>query len=251
LKIIVTFALPQEFAYWRRIRRFEQLNTDNDCIYLMRSGDAEVYAVMLGIGMRSVPSELQELLAQPADLCIASGLAGSLKKQHRVGTIVVAKAVKTSGPERAIQSDKSLVETAAQLGAVSVDCFFTSPRVVNSQAEKLCLGAIADAVEMESFYVFSQAAKYKVLCVGLRAISDSAETTLPIDLNRVVHDSGGIRWSSALYEIAKAPLQMPQLMRFGIESARAARNLAHFLDRYTQCLIADPHSAFVRGAETK
>ena len=250
MKIVVTFALSQEFAHWRRIRRFDRLKRDNGCIYLMRSGDAEVYAVMLGIGMRSIPSELQELLAQPADLCIASGLAGSLKK-HRAGTIVVAKAVKTSGPERAIHSDKSLVETAEQLGAASVDFFFTSPTVVNSRAEKFRLAAIADAVEMESFYVFGQASKFNVPSVGLRAISDPAETSLPIDLNRVVHTGGGIRWGSALYEIAKAPLQVPRVMRFGLESARAARNLAHFLDRYTQFLITDPHSTLVRGAETK
>src|SRR5262249_11872487 len=160
------FALSQEFAHWRRIRRFDRLSRDDGYIYLMRTGDAQVYAVMLGIGMRSVPSELQELLAQPADLCIASGLAGSLKKQHRVGTIVVAKAVRTSGPEQAIHSDKSLVDTAEELGAASVDCFFTSPTVVNSRAEKFRLGAIADVVEMESFYVFTQAAKFKVPTVG-------------------------------------------------------------------------------------
>jgi adenosylhomocysteine nucleosidase len=206
---------------------------------------------MLGIGMRAVPSELQKLFAESADLCIASGLAGSLKNQYRSGTIVVAKTVRTSGPDRAIQSDKSLVETANQLGAASVNSFFTSSTVVNSRAEKVRLGAIADVVEMESFYVFSQAAEYGIPVVAVRAISDAAETSLPIDLNRIITGRGRISWGAAFYEIGKRPLQIPQLIRFGVESSRAARNLAHFLDRYIKFLISDPHAVVLGRAETK
>ena len=201
--------------------------------------------------MRAVPNELKTLFAQSADLCIASGLAGSLKQQYRPGTILVAKTVRTSGPDRAIQSDKSLVETANQLGAASVDCFFTSSTVVNSRAEKFRLGAIADVVEMESFHVFSQAVEHGVPVVAVRAISDAAETSLPIDLNRVITGRGRISLGSALYEISKAPLEIPQLMRFGLESSRAARNLAHFLDRYIEVLISGPHRAVLDRAETK
>src|SRR5262245_10744490 len=144
-------------------------------IYLMRTGDAEVYAVLTGIGMRSVPDEFQNLLAKSADLCIASGLAGSLKKKYSAGTILVANAVRTSGPDRAIQSDKSLVDRANQCGAASVDFFLTSGAVVNSSAEKLRLGKMADAVEMESFDVLRLAKQYGVSAVGLLAASDCVE----------------------------------------------------------------------------
>jgi adenosylhomocysteine nucleosidase len=118
-----------------------------------------------------------------------------------------------------------------------VDFFFTSDVVMNSQAEKLRLGAIADAVEMESFQIFSQAAEYGVPVVAVRAISDAADTSLPIDFNRIIDNRGQISWRLVLGEIAKAPMRLPQLIRFGFESARAARNLAHFLDRYIKFLI--------------
>ena len=217
--------------------RFERVSRRDDTIYLMRTGDAEVYAVITGIGMRSVRSDLQHLLAESVDLCIASGLAGSLTTRYHAGSILVAKAVRTSGPDRAINSDKSLVQRASECGADSVDFFFTSDVVMNSQVEKLRLGAIADAVEMESFQIFSQAAEYGVPVVAVRAISDAADTSLPIDFNRIIDNRGQISWRLVLGEIAKAPMRLPQLIRFGFESARAARNLAHFLDRYIKFLI--------------
>ena len=253
LKIVVTFALPSEFGAWRRIARFQPLNGRGGPIYLMRTANAEVYAVVLGIGMRSVPSGLQDLLANSADLCIAAGLAGSLKKQWHAGAILVAKAVRMSGPDRAIESDKSLVETARRLGAAPVDFFLTSSAVLNSPAEKLRFGQIADAVEMESFHVLSRAAENRIPSVAVRAISDGAETNLPFNLNRIIDDRGQIRWSAALKEVIKSPLRVPQLIRFGVESARAVRNLAHFLDRYTKSLVGAPHPGreLVGGAERK
>jgi adenosylhomocysteine nucleosidase len=233
----VTFAVRSEFAAWRRMSGFEPVNRRDDTIYLMRTGDAEVYAVITGIGMRSVRSDLQRLLADSVDLCIASGLAGSLTKKYRAGSILVAKAVRTSGPDRAIKSDKSLVHGANECGAASVDFFFTSDVVMNSQAEKSRLREIADAVEMESFQIFSQAAEHGVPVVAVRAISDAADTSLPIDFNRIVDNRGQISWRLTFGEIAKAPTRLPQLIRFGFDSARAARSLAYFLDRYIKFLI--------------
>jgi hypothetical protein len=153
--------------------------------------------------------------------------------------------VRTSGPDRAIKSDKSLVHGANECGAASVDFFFTSDVVMNSQAEKSRLREIADAVEMESFQIFSQAAEHGVPVVAVRAISDAADTSLPIDFNRIVDNRGQISWRLAFGEIAKAPTRLPQLIRFGFESARAARSLACFLDRYIKFLIGGGELQFL------
>jgi len=241
----VTFAVRSEFAAWRRMSGFEPVSRLDGTLYLMRIGDAEVYAFITGIGMRSARSDLQHLLAESVDLCIASGLAGSLTKKYRAGSILVAKAVRTSGPNRAIKSDKSLVQGANECGAASVDFFFTSDVVMNSEAEKSRLREIADAVEMESFQIFSQAAEQGVPVVAVRAISDAADTSLPIDFNRIIDDCGQISWPLALCEIGKAPTRLPQMIRFGFESARAARNLAHFLDRYIRFLIGNADLQFM------
>jgi len=232
LKIVVTFALEAEFAAWRRMARFEPVNSSGASTYLMRTESAQVYAVMTGIATRSVQGELHDLFSRSADLCIASGLAGSLRKQYQAGEVLVARQITRDGVERAIQCDESLVDLAVQCGAVAVDSFFTSNIVINSPEDKTSLGTIAAAVEMESFQILALAEKYGVPAVAVRAISDASETIVPIDFNKVIDGRGKIGPVSALYEIAKTPARVPELIRFGLESSRARRHLAQYLQRY-------------------
>jgi adenosylhomocysteine nucleosidase len=236
LKIVVTFAVAAEFDPWRRMSRFEAVRKNDVPTYSVRIGDAEVHAVITGIGTRSVGNELQNLLVD-SDLCIATGLAGGLRKPYRAGTLLVARAVRTNDTESKVGSHAALVECANQCGAATVDCFFTSSGVINSSADKLRLGNIADAVEMESFHVLSQAERYGVPAVAVRAISDAVETDVPMDFSRVIDRRGQIAWLPALGEIVKRPTRIPHLVRFGIESSHAVKQLALFLDRYIKLLI--------------
>jgi adenosylhomocysteine nucleosidase len=235
LKIVVTFAVAAEFDPWRRMSRFEAVPKNGLPTYSVRIGDAEVHAVITGIGTRSVGNEFQNLFAD-ADFCIATGLAGGLKKSYRAGALLVARAIRTNDTEVKVRSHAALVECANDCGAAAVDCFFTSGGVMNS-SEKLRLGNIADAVEMESFHVLSQAERYGVPAVAVRAISDPVETDVPMDFSRVIDGRGQIAWFRALSEIVKRPTRIPQLVRFGIESSHAAKQLALFLDRYIKLLI--------------
>jgi purine-nucleoside phosphorylase len=247
LKIVVTFAVHSEFASWRRLSGFERVKRRGVPMYRRRNGGADICAVMTGIGTRTVQAELRELLAASVDVCIVSGLAGSLRKQHQTRSVLVARAIRGGAAGKELKSDKSLVEIANRCGAIEVDSFLTSLTVVNSPAEKQRLGEIADAVDMESFQIFSQAREFGVPAVAVRAVSDAAETNVPIDFNQVIGNRGEIGWVAALLEIAKAPARLPQLIRFGIESSRAAHNLALFLERFTNSLIADFFSHGLNG----
>jgi adenosylhomocysteine nucleosidase len=236
LKIVVTFAVAAEFDPWRRMSRFEAVRKNGLPTYSARIGDAKVHAVITGIGTRSVGNEFQNLFAD-ADFCIATGLAGGLKKSYRAGALLVARAIRTNDTEVKVRSHAALVECANDCGAAAVDCFFTSGGVMNSSAEKLRLGKIADAVEMESFYVLSLAERYGVPAVAVRAISDPVETDVPMDFSRVIDGRGQIAWLRALGEIVRRPTRIPELVRFGVESSHAAKQLALFLDRYIKLLI--------------
>lgn len=238
MKIVVTFAVRAEFAPWRRIRNFERVGESDAPVYLARHGKAEVYAVITGIGARNGRTQLRKLLAQPVDICVVSGLAGSLKRQHAAGTILVAKAIRSDNAETVWRSDDYLVKTAAQCEATPVDFFYTSGTVVSSASQKLSLGETADAVDMESFYVMSEARQHGVPAVAVRAISDPVDQNLPLDFNRAIGKDGEVGWLPALSQIAAAPGRLPQLMRFGLESSRAARRLARFLERYLNCLTS-------------
>ena len=239
IRIVVTFAVQQEFAPWRRIREFIRVRSSEVPIYFTDCGGAEVKVLITGVGTRNAHAELRRMLTQPTDACVVCGLAGSLKRQHPVGTILAAKAIKRNNTERVMSSEDCLVKIAAQHGATPVDFFYTSDSVVGSASEKLRLGEFADAVDMESFQVMTQASLHGVPAVAVRAVSDPMNRDVPFDFNRAIDEHGEIDWLPVLAQVAGTPWRLPQMIRFGFESSRASRNLARFLERYLNCLAAD------------
>ena len=237
MRVIVTFAVRSEFAPWRRLRNFERLAERGTAIYSAHDSGAEIYVVLTGVGVRNNAS-LSKLLAERPDICVVSGLAGSLKSDYGVGAVVVAETIKHDNAEKVMTSDDSLLELAVHCGATRVDSFLTADAVVTSASDKLRLGGTADAVEMESFHLMAEARRYGVPAVAVRAISDGVDQDLPLDFNRTINEDGRFAWLPALSQVLSAPARLLPLVRFGFETSKAARSLAHFLDRYLKCLIA-------------
>ncbi len=238
MRILVTFAVPSEFASWRRMRDFRQ-ESDRPLIYRTSDDHHIIDALITGVGVRD-RGRMQELFSSGIDMCIVSGLAGGLKPQHRVGTILAAKGIKAVDgfkDSTSVRSDGALIETAAQCGARIVDFICTSNRVVGSSSEKQSLGEIADAVDMESFHIMSEAERAGIPALAVRAVSDAVETNLPLDLNLLLDNSGQLRWPALFFELAKAPHRLPAFARFGANGHMAARCLAVFLDELTTSLV--------------
>jgi nucleoside phosphorylase len=235
-RIAVTFALPAEFAAWRRQLKFDK--TKDAPLYRARIGENEINVVMTGVACRSGDGTLREVLGR-SDACIASGLAGGLRPGYAIGSLVVAERV-TSDPTRSfVVGDPRLIDIARKCGATSVSNFVTCSRIVNSPAEKRQLSMVADVVEMESFQVLRLAHEAGVPAVAVRAISDDAHSAVPFDFNPFIGANGKIQWPSAVLAVMKAPQKLPQLIRFGKESSRAARNLSQFLDGYVKVLMSE------------
>jgi nucleoside phosphorylase len=226
MKIVSTFAVASEFAPWRRMRGFGRVDAK---VYRARVGATDVYAVITGIGMRAVESDFEQILKRSADVCIA--LAGGLKDQHRAGDVLIARRIKAKSNET-VMSDERLVECGVRCGATPVDFFQSVDAVVTSSPDKQRLSNAADAVDIESFSIMSRAQRCGVPAVAIRAVSDPVEQDMPIDFNEAIDERGAIHWASPVLQIVKAPRRVPQLIRFGRDSLRAARNLAAFLDRY-------------------
>jgi adenosylhomocysteine nucleosidase len=238
MKIVVTFAVRAEFANWRR-SGFSQIEKAKPQVFRMKTAEAEVYALLTGIGMVSSRDELREMLGIPADFCIASGFAGGLRRQYKPGSIVVARTVNEETNRTILASDGPLVAAAVRCGADPVNLFFTSKTIVNATAERLKLAKIADAVDMESYHVLAEARRAGIPAVAVRAISDSPDEPLPIDFDRVVDGRGEVRWLDLLAQVANQPGQLAKFTRFGIHSLGAARNLARFLNRYVKFLATN------------
>ncbi len=230
----MTFALPAEFAAWRRQRKFE--NTKDALLYRARIGEAEINVVMTGVACRSGDRQLREML-DGSDACIASGLAGGLRRGYPAGSVVVAERVSSDPAGAPLAGDPRLINIARQCGAKSVSNFVTCSRIVNSLVEKRALSTAADVVDMESYHVLRLAHEAGIPAVAVRAISDDADSAVPFDFNPFIGINGKIQWLPALRAVARAPQKLPQLIRFGKQSSQAARNLSHFLDGYVKVLM--------------
>lgn len=238
MRILVTFAVDQEFAAWRRMHPFARTNREPPWIYQCRVGAADVRVVLTGAGPVCARRAIQAALRDPADVCIASGLAGGLRSRHRTGDVLAARAVLDGSGTVLETVDPRLLRLAAACGAREVETFLTVARVVPTAREKSRLAASADAVDMESFVNLSEARTAKVPAVAVRVVGDTVEQDLPLDLNAALGKAGEVRVARVLAQLARNPLRLAAVARLGQQTQRAATRLALFLDRFVEALEA-------------
>jgi adenosylhomocysteine nucleosidase len=232
MKTLVTFAVGTEFAAWRKQRGFQQIAREPFSLYAAHIGGNPVRVLLTGIGAEAASRAMSWALSSPTDLCISSGFAGALRPSACVGDVLAARVVRRAGRELAVASDHELMTAATDAGARRVDRFLTSEHLVVSAAEKLELADDADAVEMESFVIMAEAARRGVRAVSVRAVSDTADSTLPFDFDRARDKEGKLRFSRLLLELARRPQQIPALIGLARDCRFAAGRLAVFLDAY-------------------
>ncbi|HUI75808.1 MAG TPA: hypothetical protein VLX32_12735 [Candidatus Acidoferrum sp.] len=252
MRILVTFAVDAEFAPWRKLREFEKFSRSGIHYFLSRFDRAEIGVLLTGVGCKKAWVESTKVIWDcDVDLCISSGLAGALRKDHCLGEILVAEKVLASKWDKVIECSPSLVEAATSHGAKKVSSFYTADRVILDSKEKRKLGAVSDAVEMESGEILLEAAAFGAEVVAIRAISDTADEDLPIDFNKVTSELGDVSVRRVLGEIASAPSSIPSLVRFGRQSRTAANGLARFLERYVLGLVREIPASASAGALTR
>jgi adenosylhomocysteine nucleosidase len=240
LKILVTFALENEFTPWRALRKFRACKWGEADVYGVEIGYAEVGVVLTGAGPRQAHSQTAKVLGdspESINLCVSSGLAGALKPEYQIGQILAARAVCTEAEltdpaSNPVASSAPLLSFAEECGATVVEQFYSAERVVGRAEEKRHLGEHSDAVEMESFEVLLESAAYGIPAIAVRAISDSVDDDLPLDMNRIFTNEGQVSISRVLGQVALHPGSVPDLVRLGRNSKAAAESLAQFLDKY-------------------
>lgn len=240
MRILVTFALETEFSPWRALRKFRRSKWNQAEVFRAQICTAEVNVLLTGVGTRQAAQAMSKLVGggetETVECCISAGLAGALRPEYQVGQILVAEAITSERvPEHGVGSLKCsvpLVSFAEDCGATAVRRFFTSERAISRADEKEYLGSIADAVEMESFAVLSRARSDGVPGIAIRSISDTADEDLPLDMNGIFTESGGVSFPRVIGQVALRPHVIPQLVKLGHNSKRAAESLAAFLDRY-------------------
>jgi len=238
MKILVTFAVANEFAVWRRHHDFRQVAHQPFALYVAEIAGNSVRALLTGMGAAAAAEATRWALASPADICVSSGFAGALHPDLKVGDVFAGRVVLRAQHELAVASDHQLLSTAQDAGARQVNRLLTSEHLIADSSRKVALASEADAVEMESFVILAEAARRGVRAVAIRCVSDAASGSLPYDFDEALDTRGQIRISAVLGKIIRQPQRLPALMRFARDCRFAARELADFLDKYLHLLSA-------------
>jgi adenosylhomocysteine nucleosidase len=250
VKVLVTFALESEFAPWRRMHGFVRLANTEFTAFDSNFGDSDVRVVVTGMGAERAQGVARKLLDWRPGLCIAAGFAGGLNAAHRAGDVVVAANVRDGETQRTLASDSRIVNRAEDAGARKIEMLWTSAYVISAVGDKRRLGKIADAVDMESFFILNEARERGIPGVAIRAVSDAADERLPLDFTRVLDDRGRVRPARMASAIARSPQRIPGLIRLGAASRRGARKLAKVLDATIETLDGARESNSQRAAAT-
>jgi nucleoside phosphorylase len=236
VRILITFALDAEFAPWRRLRAFQRITNSSCAAFEASTPSGNLRAILTGMGPVHARRVISGALACNPDICISSGLAGSLRSAHRIGQIVTAREVMELDSGRSISADAALLARAESRGACLIGRLLSSQDLVASADGKSRLGRMAEAVDMESFTILEEARARRVPAIAIRAISDSARENMPLDFSAMLNAHGQVENSKLAFALARAPQKLPGLVRLGRNSRRAAAALAAFLDSYIQDL---------------
>lgn len=247
MKVLVTFAVKEEFGPWQARHPFAAARRGEQTVYEARIGEAEVSVFLTGIGPKVAESNMIGLLTSRIALgeafhaCVSAGLAGALRPGYSAGDILAARHVcrkqgsATLPPAEVLAHGKCL-ELAGECGARIVERFRTADHLILTAAEKSLLGETADAVEMESFTVLTEASVWGIGGIAIRAVGDTAEENLPLDFNQALTPQGTISATRLASALLRRPAALPGLVRFAKQSRDAAIALADYLDRYIAAL---------------
>ncbi|MGC2800659.1 MAG: hypothetical protein WCA41_02410, partial [Candidatus Acidiferrum sp.] len=242
MRILVTFAIKAEFSPWSSRHAFVPYEFENwerrreFDLFKANIGPNEVTVLLTGMGVDNAAKAMSSIPIEVHDLCISTGLAGSLDGSLVPGDIAVSRATEMLDQSLLIASEPILVDLAVASGAKLVNVSLTSEKIVATAEEKEALGRKGSIVEMESTHILAAATQKLVPCVAVRAISDAADEDLPVDFARILDSHGHLKMGGLLKEVGLSPYRIPMLIQFGRQSRAAAKSLANFLDRYVSTI---------------
>jgi len=261
MRILVTFAVDAEFAPWRKLREFRSIDYDGLPLRRTNIGDSEITVLLTGMGGQAAVQAMGLMMNMADqdrhfDICVSSGLAGALEDGLVPGNIIAPRAIMAESryvktPSEQLRVDAMLQEQAVKLGAICSDCLLTTDQVlVKADLKKRC-SSRAQSVDMESFEIVKEAIAWGAKGIVVRAISDAANEDLPINFNLTISPDRQISVPKVLFQLAKNPLALPGLIRFGQQSRKAATSLVAFLDRYVQHIAMTAPASASREAAAR
>jgi adenosylhomocysteine nucleosidase len=235
-KILVAFAMKQEFAPWRRRHRFHRVAASPWPLFATAFGETKVNVVLVGAGARETGG-LRALARQlRPSLAIVTGVAAGLQPEWRPGDILVAQTVTGADGEAGVQSAAQFVDLTLREGAKLARTLITLPRIARTAAEKDQLASLADAADMESLPLMKLWSEWGIPSLALRVILDPVELPMTCDFEAAMDSHGQVQISRMFAQLARHPQLLPDFLRLARQSRRVLKLLADFLDRFFEGL---------------
>lgn len=182
----------------------------------------QVVTVSRGGRSAALAAAIEQEIDRGVVALISFGVAGALVPEMRPGTLIVADAIVTASGRvethaRWAGALRRRLPQALGHAIAGVD------RLVTDAAEKRALGQEtgAAAVDMESHIVARIAHERGLPFVALRAVADPLRRSMPPAAQVAMREDGGVDLPAVLGSIARSPLQLPELLRIGLDSRRA------------------------------
>ena len=159
-------------------------------------------------------------------LLLSFGVCGALAPALRAGDLLIASALVADGRVWPIDAHWT-AHLAAALPAARLAPLTAGDSMIGSVAEKRALHAAtgAAAVDMESHIVAEAAARHGLPFAVVRAVSDTADHTLPPAALAGLKPDGSPDIGAVLRALARNPSQLPALIRTGRDAGAAFRGL--------------------------
>jgi adenosylhomocysteine nucleosidase len=175
----------------------------------------DIFVVIGGGQAARLERDLYDQADRFPGIILSCGIAGALAPTLRPGDVVI------DGDAVVAERLAEAVPHACRGGIVGNDA------IVATAAEKRLLrertGALA--VDMESHVAVSVASRKGLPFAALRVISDRAEDDLPPAALVGMRPDGGMALGAVLTSLARAPRQLPALIRTGRQADQAFRGL--------------------------
>ena len=179
-----------------------------------RSG-RDVFVVIGGGVAASLDRDLDDKAERFPGIILSCGIAGALALSLRSGDVVI------DGDAVVAERLAEAVPHAHRGGIVGNDAIAATAREKRLLSERT--GALA--VDMESHVAARVAVRKGLPFAALRVISDRAEDDLPPAALVGMRPDGGMALGAVLASLARAPRQLPPLIRTGRQADQAFRGL--------------------------
>ena len=186
-----------------------------------------VLAIAGGGSAAALVAALERELARGVGAVISFGIAGGLAEDVASGTWIVARTIVTRAERWPCDAAWVRILAARLPGARTADLAGIDAPVADPAAKRALRRATgAAAVDTESHIAAALAAAHGLPFAAFRVVADSVRRSLPPAASVAVAPDGTISAGAVLGSLARAPAQLPSLLRTAIDARTAFRALS-------------------------